>query len=76
MMKYKLLRAVDGEPEVFGVYDTFSEAYGEMERDYYNYISETDEVLYSYIGAGEATVVEKDGECNWSIWEEKEYLYV
>lgn len=71
-MKYKLLRAVDGEPEVFGVYDTFSKAYGEMERDYYNYMSECESIQYNELYANEAVVVDNEDECHWLITEERE----
>lgn len=70
-MKYKLLRTVDGEPELFGVYDTFSKAYGEMERDYYNYMSECESIQYNELYANEAVVVDNEDECHWLITEER-----
>jgi hypothetical protein len=71
-MRYKLLRTINNEPETFGVYDTFSQAYGEMERDYYNYMSDCEIIHYNEICANEAVVVDNEDECHWLIIEERE----
>lgn len=74
-MRYKLLRTINNEPETFSVYDTFSQAYGEMERDYYNYMSECEIIHYNHyneIYANEAVVVDNEDECHWLIVEERE----
>lgn len=71
-MKYKLLRTINNEPETFGVYDTFSQAYGEMERDYYNYMSECESIQYNEIYASGAVVVDNEDECHWLITKERE----
>lgn len=72
IMRYKLLRRINNEPEAFGMYDTFSQAYGEMERNYYNYMSECEIIHYNEIYANEAVVVDNEDECHWLIAEERE----
>lgn len=72
IMRYKLLRRINNEPEVFGMYDTFSQAYGKMERNYYNYMSECEIIHYNEIYANEAVVVDNEDECHWLIVEERE----
>lgn len=71
-MRYKLLRTINNEPQTFGVYDTFSQAYGEMERDYYNYMSDCEIIHYNELYANEAVVVDNEDECHWLIVEERE----